>query len=113
MKHQKLINKIIEAVPEIEKREILYRCNRVWEAWQVNTMKEEDFEEVDLSEIITLADVLYTIEQYFEDDKNGDAIPTGDIPEIKELLSYWQFSRNDNLDHQSKETIKFLEDILL
>ena len=46
---QKLIE-LLKTVPEIkkdlEKEEILYRCNRVWEAWQMETMTEDDFEEV-------------------------------------------------------------------
>ena len=31
-----------------------YYCNRVWEAWNFNTMSEDDFEQVDSEEIVNM-----------------------------------------------------------
>jgi len=62
---------------------------------------------------IRLADVLYAIEQEYEDDENGITRATGDIPEIRGILGYWQFSRDNNLDNQSDECKEFLIKLLI
>ena len=31
-----------------------YYCTRVWEAWNFNTMSEDDFEQVDSEEIVNM-----------------------------------------------------------
>ena len=48
----------------------------------------------------------------YEDDKNKNAIPTSEIPEIKQVLNCWRFSRGD-LENQSKLTINSLSKIIL
>ncbi len=61
---------------------------------------------------ITLADILSIVEMMYEDDKNKNAIPTSEIPEIKQVLNCWRFSRGD-LENQSKLTINSLSKIIL
>ena len=115
-KLKELKAKIIEAMPEIKKREILYRCNRVWVAWNAGTMTEEDFEKVDLSENISLEDVLKVLLE-----KDGCPITykkaqEGDIGHDWENIMFkfrdinWQLGKN--LDQQSTPTINFLHDLL-
>ena len=116
MNYKKLKEIIVEANPEIMKQEILYRCNRVWEAWQVKTMSEEDFEKVDLSEIITLADVLLAIdktditkcEQY---KKENWTMPEFAGYIVIKLVNLWNLKDN-NLENQSDECKQFLTDLL-
>jgi hypothetical protein len=122
-KYQKLREVIQKANPEIKKREILYRCNRIWEAWQYKTIEENDFEEVNLSENITLADVLLALNK----NKSGVAIQDfgcfmlsyelGEYIDWQEITHnrkrcYWNLKDN-NLDNQSNETLTFIYDLLV
>ena len=100
-KYEQLKNKIIEAVPEILEREILYRYNKVWDAWNINTMTREDFEEVDLSEDITLEDVFVVINE--KEHLISNTIPTCDFG--------WKMG--EPLHNQSDETKEFLYNILI
>jgi len=43
----------------IEEGETVYRCNRVWEAWSMGTMSEDDFEEVILTNPLDLLQALH------------------------------------------------------
>ena len=60
---KELENEIKRLCPEIMEREVLFRANRDWSAWSYGTMTESDFEEVDLSEYLTLEDVLKALEK--------------------------------------------------
>ena len=115
--YQKLRDKIIEANPSILEREILYRCNRVWDAWNINTMTREDFEEVDLSEDINLSDCLIalrsegisirvnTMGEFFEHQ------PKTGKWEVNNSTVFWIF--NKPLQDQSDEVLGFLADLIL
>ena len=59
---------------------------------------------------ITLEDILYLLEENFEDDKKGNTMPTSEIPEIKQLLDMWLFGQDFN--NQQTKTINFLHDII-
>ena len=43
----------------IEEGETVYRCNRVWEAWGMGTMSEDDFEEVTQTSQLDLLQALH------------------------------------------------------
>ena len=49
------------------KVETLYRCNRIWDAWNIGTMTEEDFEEVEIYRDITLDHCLMAVIKRFSD----------------------------------------------
>ncbi len=46
-KYHNLIERLADKTPET-----LYRCNRVWESWNIGTMTEDDFEEVIIDSIL-------------------------------------------------------------
>jgi len=108
-KEQQLKSVIVASVPEIAKRETLYRCNRVWEAWQVGTMTEEDFEEVDLSEDITFEDCIVAIEEKFTEHKIITKQPYFET--FNELIEMWIMTKP--LSQQTPETKQFLYDLLV
>ena len=132
MIHEETIKRIQELVPE-SIGEDLYRCNRVWEAWQMNTMSEDDFEII--SQPITLAVVVMAIKTlickrcrgtggtlgaglgYSEcGDCGGDKY---DLPEdfagtefeLGDILHFWELSK-DNFNDQSEETKSFIGGLL-
>ena len=110
-KLKKLREKIILAVPEILKRETLYRCNRVWDAWNAGTMTEADFEEVDLSDEIWLADVLIVIQKYYVGSFDVTVSPEGYIRDEQEARgAKWDLTKP--LSQQSEELTNFLLGLL-
>ena len=60
---------------------------------------------------ITLSDVLSIIEMMYEDDEDEKTMPTSEIPQIKEVLNMWEFSKGD-LENQSEYTIALLTDLI-
>ena len=70
-------------------REILYRCNRVWEAWNIGTMTESDFEEVE-SEVL-IGDVLEKMKNDIEIEiitKDNWGIDVGSY-DVAKLMNLW------------------------
>ena len=116
MTHEETIKRIQELVPE-SIGEDLYRCNRVWEAWQMNTMSEDDFEIIDNP--ITLAVVLRAIDTKYTEWKNPDtpvAINSkgefqvwSENPVYKNV--FWNLSKDD-FNAQSEETKTFIGELL-
>ena len=113
--YQKLKEIIQKANPEIKKREILYRCNRVWDAWNYGTMTEDDFKKVNLSKNITLENCLQTyIFQLRKKDKqnNSSCCAVKFIQRTAgEIVCHWRL--NKPLQDQSNETKQYLIDLLV
>ncbi len=84
MNYQKKCEEIYYASDVCDKdTEILYRCNRVWDAWNIGTMSEEDFEEVEDTQP-QLQDWLRLIKNYRllaqgEEHYVGETVPDGQI----------------------------------
>lgn len=114
MKLEFIKSKCLEANPDIESTEILYSCNRVWEAWNIGTMSESDFEEVDYE--YTLADVLMATQKKSKEDlaidEYGDFMLNDGVDgyDYPEGIPNWDLTQT--LDNQSEETINFLAMIL-
>ena len=115
MTHEETIKRIQELVPE-SIGEDLYRCNRVWEAWQMNTMSEDDFEII--SQPITLAVVFQAIEYNKTEVElsifaNKILIGHYEKPNQEGYYTkcYWELSK-DNFNDQSEETKSFIGGLL-
>lgn len=86
-----------------KEQEVLYRCNRVWEAWQIGTMTEEDFEEV--VPPILLSDVL---EKMSKQDK------VFELREVCKFLEAWEMCVTEEERAQGKTGFtKSLQEIAL
>jgi len=122
MNHETTIKRIQELVPDLG--EDLYRCNRVWEAWQMRTMSEYDFEVVDKP--ITIAVIMLAIateynpkntSTFLNIDSNGEFCWTtttdlrGGTMKIIEPIISWNLSK-DNFNDQSEETKTFIGELL-
>ena len=112
-KNQKTIELIQKLVPE-SIGEDLYRCNRVWEAWQMNTMSEDDFEII--SQPITLAVVLEAIREanvgfVFVTHCGMLHKKVGIEDTAHTYLGIWNLSK-DNFNDQSEETKTFIGGLL-
>ena len=114
MTHEETIKRIQELVPE-SIGEDLYRCNRVWEAWQMNTMSEDDFEII--SQPITLAVVLLATKEVVAE-KMWAVLSDGEFcgqdandgsPIYHNV--FWDLSKN-NFNDQSEETKTFIGGML-
>uniref|UniRef100_A0A6M3LNA7 Uncharacterized protein n=1 Tax=viral metagenome TaxID=1070528 RepID=A0A6M3LNA7_9ZZZZ len=90
----KLKQKIIEANPDKD--------------WKFKIVKNNEIV-IEYNEPIRLADVLLAAnKKVLQENLSTDK--TTDI--YYKIIMKWKW-KDDNLDHQSKETIKFLEDILI
>lgn len=109
-KLQEVEQRIRELFQELmETNEVLYRCNRVWEAWNYGTMSSDDFEEVDddMPEI-TLDHVLKAMGDsagLLQVESDGIRFTAGDD---------WPFYKFGlPLPQQKEETIEFIHNILI
>lgn len=104
---------IVKVCPEILTRDgDRYECNRVWSAWGMGTMTEDDFEAIEPT--FTLADVLRAVSTIALP-KHVVVLPSGNIYLFEAGVlgtpsANWNLTKD--LDGQSPETIAFLESIL-
>ena len=115
---RELIFKCEEVKKDVNNKvETLYRCNRIWDAWNIGTMTEEDFEEVEVYRDINLEDVLRVIEFKKPTIKitNPDSLNYGQVVDIADeekirIMEMWQLGKP--LQFQSESTIKELLKLL-
>ena len=110
---RELIFKCEEVKKDVNNKvETLYRCNRIWDAWNIGTMTEEDFEEVEIYRDINLEDVLRAweckLKVYW-----GDRVSLRNVglnPELEKIILNWIYGKT--LQFQSEECIDSLINLL-
>lgn len=111
MDKQEMIDKIYKTI--WWQKEILYRCNRVREAWDMGTMTEDDFEKVE--ENIMIWDILDWIikkeKSFFENNYPIEQICSLLEGNWKDESIIWKKLR-EPIENQSEECIEYVYNII-